>query len=427
MQHENYDSSASGYLTDSFEGISSQFTDVEILNTSEVNVVARAKRFGRWWLLKGLRKEIAGEAGYQQRLRKEFEILMQLQHPGVVMAVGLEDIEALGLCIVMEYVDGVTLKEWLQNKTNRQQRRSVAMALCETVGYIHSKGIVHRDLKPENIMITQNGGHVKLIDFGLADTDSHTILKQPAGTQRYMSPEQAQMAVADVRNDIYSLGVIFSQMDLGHGYRYIINRCIKPINRRYQDIEALMNDMRKDTLTISRLLTVFLALILVGVAVWTGVQRLEVQKVHSRMNTNEEQQDTMKKTIEQLNDSLAKVIAAYQLLKDKQEYQVVERVRVENAIAQGKTEIDRAMKNTGIKQHLDTLSNFAYLRHDFMSRFNDGVVANNQYIKRIRKDFTEDEMAEISYALTFYYSTLQENLIKRYNTMKEAYDSQFTE
>ena len=125
MHHENYDSSASGYLSDSFEGISQTFTDVEILAMSEVNVVAKAKRYGRWWLLKGLRKKVAGEAGYQQRLRKEFEILMQLQHPGVVMAVGLEDVEVLGLCIVMEYVDGVTLKEWLTKKPTRHMRLRV--------------------------------------------------------------------------------------------------------------------------------------------------------------------------------------------------------------------------------------------------------------------------------------------------------------
>ena len=74
---QNSDTSASGYLTDSFEGISQVFTDVEILNTSEVNIVAKAKRYGRWWLLKGLQKEVAGETAYQQRLRKELEILMQ--------------------------------------------------------------------------------------------------------------------------------------------------------------------------------------------------------------------------------------------------------------------------------------------------------------------------------------------------------------
>ena len=236
MTRQNLDSSASGYLSDSFEGISQTFTDVEILSTSEVNVVAKAKRYGRWWLLKGLRKEVAAEAGYQQRLRKELEILMLLQHPNVVAAYGIEVVEGLGRCIVMEYVDGVTLKEWLAEKPSRRMRLRVMLEIADAVAYIHTKGIVHRDLKPTNIIITGNGRHVKLIDFGLADTDSHTILKQPAGTPDYMSPEQRQTAVADSRNDIYSMGVIMQQMDLGWRYRYIIKRCLKPIEHRRKDV-----------------------------------------------------------------------------------------------------------------------------------------------------------------------------------------------
>jgi serine/threonine protein kinase len=143
------------------------------------------------------------------------------------------------MCIVMEYVEGSTLKEWLQGETQRQTRRRIARELTEAVGYIHSKGIVHRDLKPENIIITHNGENVKLIDFGLADTDSHAVLKQPAGTPRYMSPEQMHTSVADVRNDIYSLGIIFLQMKLGLSYSSIIKRCIMPIDRRYPNVQAL--------------------------------------------------------------------------------------------------------------------------------------------------------------------------------------------
>ena len=142
MQRD-YDSSASGYLSDSFEGLSQVFTDVEILNTSEVNVVAKAKRYGRWWLLKGLQQEIANEAGFKQRLRKELEILTQLQHPNIVSAFALEMVDGLGMCIVMEYVEGSTLKEWLQGKTQRLTRQRIARELTDAVGYIHSKGIVH--------------------------------------------------------------------------------------------------------------------------------------------------------------------------------------------------------------------------------------------------------------------------------------------
>ena len=229
MQDE-IDGSASGYIVDSFEGISLEFTDVEILNTSENNIVARAKRYGRWWLLKGLNNQVANEVAYQQRLRKELELMMQLQHPHIVAAVGLEKVKGIGNCIVMEYIDGVTLNKWLQQNHSRKERRRIALEIVDAVKYIHSKGIVHRDLKPDNIIITTNGDNVKLIDFGLADTDSHAILKQPAGTIKYMSPEQLQTSVADVRNDIYSLGIIFKQMYLG--YNTLLKKCLSPIEIR---------------------------------------------------------------------------------------------------------------------------------------------------------------------------------------------------
>lgn len=293
MQQDNYDSSTSGYIVDSFEGISREFTDVEILSTSEVNIVAKGKRYGRWWLLKGEGEQSDGEReALRQRLRKELEILMLLQHPHVVTPVGLEEVESLGVCIVMEYVDGTTLKEWLLGKHSLKERRRVADELTNAIGYIHSKGIVHRDLKPENIMVTRNGENVKLIDFGLADTDSHAVLKQPAGTLQYMSPEQQQTAVADVRNDIYSLGVIFQQMDLGYGS--IIKKCLLPISQRYQHVAALRNDMAKRNkrgwrIVVWSIIAAFVVLLLsvVGLAVR---QKMLNQTIDSQYQTIDTQQ-----------------------------------------------------------------------------------------------------------------------------------------
>ena len=185
-------------MNDSFEGIDRVFTDVEIQSTSEVNIVAKVKRYGRWWLLKGLAKEKAQETAYQQRLRKELELMMPLQHQNIVSSVGLERVEGLGECIVMEYVDGMTLKEWIATSPELSRKRRIAKELIDAVGYLHSKGIVHRALKPENILITRNGEHLKLIDFGLADSDSYAILKQPAGTTGYISPQQKDKAVAEL-------------------------------------------------------------------------------------------------------------------------------------------------------------------------------------------------------------------------------------
>ena len=129
----NSDNSASGYLNDSFEGIDRVFTDVEIISTSEVNIVAKAKRYGRWWLLKGLQKENAQETAYQQRLRKELELMMPLQHQNIVSVVGLEKVEGLGVCIVMEYVDGMNMKNWLATSPTQTNKRRVAKELIDAV------------------------------------------------------------------------------------------------------------------------------------------------------------------------------------------------------------------------------------------------------------------------------------------------------
>ena len=235
------DSSASGYLKDSFEGISRNFTNLETISKSDTNVLVRAMRYGRWWMLKGLAPEAADHAVCRQMLRKEFETLMQLQHPNIVNVQGLEYIDGIGECIVMEYVDGQPLSQ--ASLTDKQKSR-VVDELLSAVAYCHSMGIVHRDLKPSNIMLTRNGGHVKLIDFGLADSDSSATLK-PADTHKYMSPEQAVTNVADVRNDIYSLGVILDKLNLGRRFRSIIAKCMLPVAARYQSVEELQEAVAK--------------------------------------------------------------------------------------------------------------------------------------------------------------------------------------
>lgn len=420
----DYDGSASGYIVDSFEGISQVFTDVEILNTSETNVVARAKRYGRWWLLKGLNRQVANEVAYQQRLRKELELLMQLQHPFVVAAAGLEHVDDIGDCIVMEYVEGKTLKEWLQAAHPRKERRRVAMEMAEAVGYIHSKGIVHRDLKPENIIITSNGDNVKLIDFGLADTDSHTILKQPAGTLKYMAPEQMQTAVADVRNDIYSLGVIFSLMNLK--WSTITRRCQLPLERRYQNVSDLMDAIKKRERRNSVLAWAFIILLVLALAIMVYAQSVRVGELSQQVDSSQQDQVGMQTriqgTVSSLNDSLGKVTTAYQKLQQKQQAQDAKRKRIEDAIANGKTIVDRTMQTTGVKQHLDTLKNFVYLRQDVIGRISDVYDACNKYLKTISRDYTENEMAEITNALLIYESNKGKELMDRYTKMKEAYD-----
>ena len=367
------DNNASGYVMDSFEGIERVFTDVEILSTSEMNIVAKAKRYGRWWLLKGLQKEKAQETAYQQRLRKEFDLMMQLQHPNIVSVVGLEKVEGLGVCIVMEYVDGMTLKEWIVTSPELTRKRKIASELIDVVGYLHSKGIVHRDLKPENILISRNGEYLKLIDFGLADSDSYAVLKQPAGTSGYMSPEQKVTTIADVRNDIYSLGVIFSEM--GIGYTSIINRCKLPIDKRYQSIAELENDFSNKA-TQKRRYLLFVAVVVFGViaGIW-----------------------------------------GYSVSKQEQE---------NIAIDNGKAFVDKRMDDTGISEFLDSLSSMKYYNPLFVERLNDGMTAVDDYTQQIKSDFTEEELSRIREALISHQNKRQKAWVDKYNQMKEAYDKE---
>lgn len=410
MQHENYDSSASGYVADSFEGINRLFTDVEQLSTSEVNIVARAKRYGRWWLLKGLRKEVADEAGYQQRLRKELEILMQLQHPNIVTAVSLEEVEGFGLCIVMEYVDGVTLKEWLQEGTTRQQRRRVLRDMMEAVEYMHKKGIVHRDLKPENIVITRQGDNVKLIDFGLADTDSHTVLKQPAGTERYMSPEQMQTAVADARNDIYSLGVIMQQMNLGWQYQYIINRCLKPIEQRYQQMSDLQHAIRSANSRIRKVALWLGAMLILAMILLIGLQMRRAKEQDDRLAaihaTYQQKLGAQQQKLKQLADSTTELSLYNQQQRQRVIALETRRKKVEDAISKGKALVDKAMRQTNIDQHLDTLTNILYIWSDFTYRCQSGERAIERYMQQINASFSESEKNEIRSALAQHNSDI---------------------
>lgn len=418
-------SSASGYINDAFEGISQVFTDVEILSTSEVNVVAKAKRYGRWWLLKGLRKEVAKETGYQQRLRKELEIQMQLQHPNIVTTIGLENVEGLGDCIVMEYVDGATLKEWLKGANSRKERLDVLRELLDAVEYIHRKGIVHRDLKLENIIITRNGEHVKLIDFGLADADHYAVLKQPAGTPKYMSPEQKERAEADERNDIYSLGVIMEQMDLGRGFYYILNRCKAPIGQRYQsvkDITQSIDALRKTKMTVLACGVLVVMALLVSFAVWhlKGERDTKTAIVSYEVGKTKQELDNQKDSVAKMQEQLAEV-------SQLQDQQRANRQRVSKAIEDGKRYIDKEIVKSRMNEHLDTLTSILYLRKDYGVIIQQSENWVENYIQTVRSDFNSEEMMKIREALNHHIGKVTEEWAKKIICLKDEYDKQFTQ
>lgn len=242
--------------------ISGHFSEMEEIPTKGFNVLVRAKRFGQWWMLKGLKSEYRQDLVYQEMLSKEYDILTRVQHSDVVAVEGMEEVDGYGKCIVMEWVDGETLAEWLKQPHSSQEKRKLIGQLLDAVEYIHRCQVVHRDLKPSNIMITRNGQHVKLIDFGLADTDSYAVFKQPAGTVGYIAPEQLSGSATDCRNDIYSIGVILEQMLLGCACRKVAKKCQRQQGERYEDVASLRKAIRSSRRTF-RLLVALLVLLMV--------------------------------------------------------------------------------------------------------------------------------------------------------------------
>lgn len=145
---------------------------------------------------------------------KEFEIGLQLDHPNICRTISMEPVGELGDCIVMEYVDGETLETAVKGgKMTEEVVHKIAAQLLDAMEYMHAKQIVHRDIKPSNIMLTHRGGDVKLIDFGLSDSETFCVLKIPAGTRGYIAPEQLQPnAVSSPSADIYSFGKVLEYM-----------------------------------------------------------------------------------------------------------------------------------------------------------------------------------------------------------------------
>lgn len=257
--------SSSGIVQSADEKLSAKFTDYTELPCKGFNLIYKAKRYGKWHILKGLKPEFRQQPLYQELLCKEFELGVMLVHPNIVTVMGFEQDDRLGHCIVMEYVDGVRLSDFLENKPPRKLVAKVFNELLSAMSYFHSKQVVHRDLKPSNILVTHNGNNIKIIDFGLSDADSYVVLKQPAGSLRYAAPEQLQQGVpVDCRTDIYAFGKIL-EYDFPHRYNWLAKKCAKPNPEYRPDNAAEVLALHHRHRLLKRIVWVLLALTLTTV------------------------------------------------------------------------------------------------------------------------------------------------------------------
>ncbi|MDX3617153.1 Stk1 family PASTA domain-containing Ser/Thr kinase [Streptomyces europaeiscabiei] len=183
--------------------------------------LAMDTRLGRTVAVKTLRADLARDPTFQARFRREAQSAASLNHPAIVAVydTGEDYIDGVSIpYIVMEYVEGSTLRELLHSGRRLLPERSMEMTIgiLQGLEYAHRNQIVHRDIKPANVMLTRNG-QVKVMDFGIARAmgDSGMTMTQTSaviGTAQYLSPEQAKGEQVDARSDLYSTGCLLYEL-----------------------------------------------------------------------------------------------------------------------------------------------------------------------------------------------------------------------
>lgn len=200
--------------------LDNRYEILEMIGQGGMSVVYRAKchRLNRMVAVKVLKDEFSGDDEFKNRFQDESLSVAMLSHPNIVAVYDVSksnDIEY----IVMELIDGITLKEYLQKKGHLSWQETIyfSLQIAKALQHAHNRGIIHRDIKPQNIMVLRDGT-VKVADFGIA----HQVAKQQTynkgeaiGSVHYVSPEQAKGSRIDNRADIYSLGVVMYEMLTG--------------------------------------------------------------------------------------------------------------------------------------------------------------------------------------------------------------------
>lgn len=239
------DISTSGPVPAQDLNVSKQFTEYQELPSKGYSCLFRAQRYGVWHVLKGVKPQYADDPQYTAMLDKEFAQTMKLNHPNIVRVYGRETDPMAGDCMVMEYIDGRSLDEFLKENPTQAVRRQVVAELLEALAYFHRKQVVHQDLKPSNILITNDGNHVKIIDFGFADSRDYAIIKSPSYSAAYAAPEQLSGGEVDNRTDLYAFGLILKKI-FPSRYENVVRRCLQPQKQnRYASAEGVLGALGK--------------------------------------------------------------------------------------------------------------------------------------------------------------------------------------
>ena len=201
--------------------LDNRYEILEVVGTGGMARVykARCHRLNRLVAIKILREDLAQDAEFRRRFHDESQAVAMLSHPNIMAVYDVSHTPELDY-IVMELLDGITLKQYMQKKGGKLAWREALhfiTQIMKALSHAHSRGIIHRDIKPHNVMVLRDGS-LKVADFGIARLTSSaqaTLTQEALGSVHYISPEQARGSHIDARSDIYSAGVVLYEMITG--------------------------------------------------------------------------------------------------------------------------------------------------------------------------------------------------------------------
>ena len=192
---------------------------LELIGSGGMADVYKAKchKLNRYVAIKVLKPEFSSDSGFVSKFKAEAQAAAGLMHPNIVNVYDVGE-ERRMYYFVMELVEGITLKHYIEKKIRLTAKEAVSIAIQVSMGIeaAHNNGIIHRDIKPQNIIISKEG-KVKVADFGIAKAaTSNTVTSHAMGSVHYTSPEQARGGYSDAKSDIYSIGITLFEMITGH-------------------------------------------------------------------------------------------------------------------------------------------------------------------------------------------------------------------
>ena len=201
--------------------LDNRYEILECIGTGGMAVVYKARdhRLNRLVAIKILKPELANDADFRRRFHDESQAVAMLSHANIVSVYDVSNSDGMNY-IVMELIDGLTLKQYMQRRgtpLNWREAQHFITQIMRALSHAHGRGIIHRDIKPHNIMVLRDGS-VKVTDFGIAQLASaaqNTMTQEAIGSVHYISPEQAKGSHVDCRTDIYSAGVVLYEMLTG--------------------------------------------------------------------------------------------------------------------------------------------------------------------------------------------------------------------